>query len=73
MILDHVRPVDIYRELKAFYGKDFLQLLESRDYEDLEREYATGQEYVESEGYWYTEGDVELDALLSCGPEVDHD
>ena len=67
-MLDNVRPIDIYKELKAAHGKTFLELLESRDYEDLEREYAVDQGYVESEGYYYHQADVDLDALLVCGP-----
>ena len=73
MILDHVEPVDIYRELKGFYGKEFICMLDTYEYEDLERAYAVDQGYVESEGYYYQQGDVELNALLVCGPEPEED
>lgn len=68
MIIEHVSSVDVYSEIKAEYGKEFIEQLEC--YEDFERGYALERGYIEAEfESYYDPSDLELELYLQTGDD----
>lgn len=73
MILEHVEPVDIYREYFAAarirYGKDVVEDFDYDKFISRAESYAVDQGYELVGDHWYHAVDVELNSLLMCGEE----